>query len=300
MLYSGMRTSTLRSRHCHYLALLLLAGCAETRQTPAATTAAPVAAPAPPPAALPPAVAPTPPPPGPQRVAQVIVPPALQAVVDAKDRSPEDRKMDEARHAAETLAFFGISAGMKVADLGAGTGYTTELLARAVGPTGVVYGQNSKFILDRFAETPWSARLKKPAMKHVVRVNREFDDPLPPEARELDVVFDVLFYHDTVWMGTDRDKMNRAIFAALKPGGVYAIIDHSGREGTGIGEVKTLHRIEESVVQKEIEKAGFRLARTADFLRNSSDTRDWNDAPFAAADRRGKSDRFVLLFVKPE
>src|SRR4029079_17860391 len=94
----------------------------------------------------------------------------------------------------------------------------------------------------------------------VIRVNREFDDPLPPEAKGLDVVFMVLFYHDTVWLETDRAKMNQAIFAALKPGGVFAIVDHSGRPGTGSTETKTLHRIEEKTVRSEIEAAGGPLA----------------------------------------
>jgi predicted methyltransferase len=113
-------------------------------------------------------------------------------------------------------------------------------------------------------------------MKNVVRVAREFDDPLPPSARELDAVFD-----------------------ALKHGGVYAIIDHSGRAGTGAAEVQTLHRIEEKIVRDEILSAGFRLAAEGQFLRNPGDARDWNDAPRAAAGRRGTSDRFVLKFVKP-
>src|SRR6185369_12860412 len=145
-------------------------------------------------------------------------------------------------HPAEMLAFFGIGPGMRVAELGAAGGYTTELLARAVGPSGVVYGQNNPFILKRFAEQPWSARLATPPMHNVVRVDREFDDPLPPEATNLDAVLLVLFYHDTVWMGADRAKMNRAIFNALRPGGVYGIVDHRARPGSGLADVQTFHR----------------------------------------------------------
>lgn len=232
-------------------------------------------------------------------VADVPVPAAVQAAVGAKDRSDADRALDAGRQPAAMLAFFGIRQGMTVAELGAGGGYTTELLARVVGPTGVVYGQNSKYILERFAETPWSDRLGKPVMAKVVRVDREFDAPLPPEATNLDAVLIVLFYHDTFWMETNRERMNKAIFDALKPGGVYGIVDHSAGAGDGATQVKTLHRIEEKVVRDEIEAAGFELAAEADFLRNPADTRDWNDAPGAAADRRGTSDRFVLKFVKP-
>lgn len=225
--------------------------------------------------------------------------PAIRAAVDASDRSDADRALDAGRHPAEMLSFFGIAPGMKVAELGAGGGYTAELLARVVGRSGVVYAQNPPIILKRFAEKPWSDRLAKPVMKHVIRVDRDFEAPLPPDVHDLDAVFLVLFYHDTVWLDVDRARMNKAIFRALKPGGVYAIVDHSARPGAGLVDVKTFHRIEESVVRREVEAAGFRLDAAASFLRNPNDARDWNDSPLAAGARRGTSDRFVLRFVKP-
>lgn len=273
------------------LASLAACGPAPEPAVPATTTPAPsessvAAAPAAPPEAKP---------------APVDVPPAIAAVVAAPDRSADDRALDAGRHPAEMLAFFGVAPGMKVADLAAGFGYTTELLARAVGQNGKVYGQNNRFVLEKFAEKGWTERVAKPVNKNVVRVDREFDDPLPPDARDLDAVIMILFYHDTVWQKTDRDRMNKAIFAALKPGGVFGIIDHSGRPGTGTSETQTLHRIEEKVLREEVERAGFKLAGSADFLRNPEDTRDWNASPKAAteAGRRGTSDRFVLRFTKP-
>ncbi|HVW25712.1 MAG TPA: SAM-dependent methyltransferase [Polyangiaceae bacterium] len=222
-----------------------------------------------------------------------------KAIVAAPDRDDADKKLDEGRHPAELLAFIGVKPGMHVAELGAGGGYTSELLARAVGPSGVVYGQNTPAILQRFAEKPWSERLAKPVMKGVVRVDRDFDDPLPKEARDLDAVVMVLFYHDTVWQKVDRDRMNHVIFAALKPGGEYVIADHHARAGSGTADTQTLHRIEESVVKDEVTRAGFKLAAEADFLRNPADTRDWSTSPRVAGERRGTSDRFVLKFVKP-
>ena len=227
------------------------------------------------------------------------MPEAIQAVVAAPDRNAADRALDGGRHPAEMLAFFGIRPGMRVAELGAGGGYTSELLARAVGPTGIVYAQNSPFVLQRFAEQPWSARLATPPMHNVVRVDREFDDPLPPQARNLDAVLIVLFYHDTVWQGTDRAGMNRAIYDALRPGGVYGIIDHSATPGSGTADVQTRHRIDEPVVVQEVTAAGFQFVADASFLRNPADPRDWNDSPSAAAERRGTCDRFVLKFIKP-
>lgn len=221
------------------------------------------------------------------------------AVVDAADRSADDRALDAGRKPKELLAFLGIGRGMKVGEIAAGTGYTTELLARAVGPEGKVYAENNRFIVEKFAEKPWAARLAKPVNANVVRVDREIDAPFPPEVKDLDVVVDVLFYHDTVWMKTDRAAMNRAIFAALKPGGAYVVVDHSGRAGSGTTETDTLHRIEEKVVRDEILAAGFVLEREGAFLKNPGDTRDWNASPRAAADKRGTSDRFALRFTKP-
>jgi len=231
--------------------------------------------------------------------AAVSVPDALRAVVDAPDRSAADRALDAGRHPAETLAFFGVRPGQRVAELFAGGGYTAELLARAVGPDGRVFGQNNRFALERFAEAPWSARLATPAMRNVTRVDRELDAPLPPEASHLDAVFFLLSYHDTVWMQTDRAAMNRAVFQALRPGGVYAIIDHNAAAGHGVADAQTLHRIEQSTLVAEVLAAGFRLDGEADFMRNPADARDWSASPRTAAERRGTSDRFVLRFVRP-
>lgn len=90
--------------------------------------------------------------------------------------------------------------------------------------------------------------------------------------------------------------MNDAVFRALKPGGAFVVIDHSARGGAGSTEAKRLHRVEESVVRDEIVSAGFRLASVSDFLRNPSDTRDWN---VFDESRRGTTDRFALRFVRP-
>jgi predicted methyltransferase len=188
---------------------------------------------------------------------------------------------------------------MRVAELFAGGGYTTELLARAVGRQGVVYGQNTKFVLERFAAKPWSERLSRPVNANVVSVVREIDDPLPPEARPLDLVVSNIIYHDTVWMNADRAKMNAAVFASLRKGGRYVVCDSSAKDGSGVTAAKTLHRIDEAVVRKEVAAAGFQLAGEGNFLRNPADPRDWNSSPGAAGEKRGTSDRFCLAFAKP-
>ena len=218
------------------------------------------------------------------------------AIVDATDRSDEDRKDDEARKPVDVLRFIEVKPGMKVADVGAGGGYTTELLARAVGEKGVVYSHNNKLFTEKFVGTKLDERLAKPANKNVVKVIQEFDDPLPPEAKNLDIVINAFTYHDTVWVGTDRDKMNQAIFAALKPGGIYVVLDHADKPGGGTADTKTLHRIEQKSVVDEVKKAGFQLARTGDFMKNPADP---HDKIVFDPSIRGKTDRFALAFVKP-
>jgi predicted methyltransferase len=213
----------------------------------------------------------------------------------AEDRTEEDRKDDESRKPLELLRFIQVQPGWKVADLGAGGGYSTELLVRAVGPTGKVYAENPKVVVEKFVAKEWPARLSRPVNKNVVRVDRELDDPLPPEARDLDLVYMGFFYHDAVWLGVDRDKMNKKIFEALEPGGLFVVLDHAGRAGTGTGETKTLHRIEEQAVIDEVKKAGFQVARSADFMRNQDDPRDAN----VFGPLRGKTDRFAIAFIKP-
>ena len=229
----------------------------------------------------------------------IAVPAPIQAAVDAPDRAADDRALDEGRHPGEMLAFFGIAPGMKVGEIGAGDGYTTELLARVVGPNGVVYAENPPEIAEKYFLKEWTARLAKPVNSNVVNDYRAPDAPYPPQAKDLDAIVCVLIYHDTYWFGTDRAKMNAGVFGALKSGGVYGIVDHSGRAGTGSTEVQTLHRIEEKTLIEDVEKAGFKLVAEADFLRHPEDARDWNVSPGAAGPRRGKSDRFVLKFQKP-
>lgn len=222
------------------------------------------------------------------------------ALVAAPDRTEADRALDAGRHPAEFLAFLDLHPGMRVGELAAGGGYTTELLARAVAPGGVVYAENNKTVLG-FAKDAWPARLARPVNAAVVRVDRELESPFPPEATGLDLVVMNVFYHDTVWLKTDRAAMNRAVYAALRPGGAYVVVDSSARPGSGTADSETLHRIDEAVVRAEVEAAGFKLAGEGSFLRNPADARDWNASPRAATElgRRGTSDRFALRFVKP-
>jgi predicted methyltransferase len=213
------------------------------------------------------------------------------AIVAAPDRSEADRQTDQRRDPAKLLAFTGVKSGMTVLDMGAGGGYSTELMARGVGPSGKVYAQD--FETSARAKERFEARMKTDAMKNVTLLARPFDDPLPEGVGNLDLITFFFFYHDTTYMNVDRAAMNRKLLAALKPGAFLVIADHSAKTGAGTSVGKTLHRIEESALKSEVLAAGFRLAAEADFLRHPEDTREERIFGLKAIDE------FVLKFQKP-
>ncbi len=216
-----------------------------------------------------------------------------RAVVASPDRSEADRQTDQRRNPELLLAFTGVRPGMRVLDMGAGAGYSTDLLARAVGSGGTVYAQDSQAVSPR-AKERFDERAKTPAMRNVIRVLRDYDDPVPPGVRDLDLITFFFAYHDTAFMSVDRAKMNRGLFEALKPGGSLVIADHSAQAGAGINVAKSLHRIEEATLRREVEAAGFRLAAEGDFLRHREDPRD--SIVFRP---KVPVDEFVLKFVRP-
>jgi predicted methyltransferase len=219
--------------------------------------------------------------------------PNYSEIVRSSDRSDVDRTLDERRKPELLLAFYDVRPGMRVLDVSAGRGYNTELLARAVGSTGRVFAHNSPS-LPAAAKAAFEERMKKPFMSNVVHVLRDFDDPVPADVRDLDLITFNFNYHDTVHLGVDRARMNKTLFNALKPGGILIVADHSAKPGDGATVTKSLHRIEEIVVRKEISAAGFKLVDSADFLRNPADRRDVTVFKNTVA-----NDEFVLKFVKP-
>jgi predicted methyltransferase len=215
------------------------------------------------------------------------------ALLAAPDRSEADRTADKRRDPAPFLAFAAPRAGMKVLDMGAGGGYSSELMARAVAPNGTVFAQNPPDLGER-AKGAFDTRMATPAMKNAVAVSAPFDDPVPSGVADFDLITFLFYYHDTAYMTVDRAQMNRKLFAALKPGGILVIADHAALPGQGISVVKTLHRIEESTLRQELEAAGFKLVATGDFWRNAADTHD-----FPSFTRDKPVDNFVLKFQKP-
>lgn len=212
-------------------------------------------------------------------------------IVASPDRSDNDRATDKKRKPEQMMAFTGVKTGMKVMDIVSSAGYSAELLARSVGPSGTVYAVNSQETAERVKER-FEPRLAK--VKSLVPVVRSYEDPVPPGVSNLDIATIYFSYHDLAHMGIDRAAMNKKIFAALKPGGHFVVADHSAKAGDGISVAKTLHRIEEAALRKEVEMAGFRLVAEGDFLRQPEDTRDTN-----VNQSKVPNDEFVLKFQKP-
>lgn len=219
--------------------------------------------------------------------------PDYAGLLAAPDRSAADHKADQRRNPVPLLEFAGPRPGMKVLDMGAGAGYSTELMARAVAPDGMVYGQNPSD-LGQKAKSAFAARLKTPAMKDAAADVRPFDDPIPPGVHDLDLITFLFYYHDTTYMKVDRAAMNKKMFAALKPGGLLIIADHAALPGQGVSVGHTLHRIDEATLRKELEAAGFRVIAEGNFWRNAADTHDY---PSFRQDK--PIDNFVLKFQKP-
>lgn len=225
--------------------------------------------------------------------AQAQTMPDYTALLAAPDRSDADRNADKKRDPLPFLQFAGPRPGMKVLDMGAGGGYSTELMARAVAPDGTVYGQNPPDISDK-AKAAFAARAATPAGKIIVADVAPFDDPVPAGVSNLDLITFLFYYHDTTYMAVDRAAMNRKLFAALKPGGYLIMADHAALPGQGITVGKTLHRIEQSTERQEIEAAGFKFVAEGNFWHNPADTHDY---PSYKADM--PIDNFVLKFQKP-
>ena len=212
--------------------------------------------------------------------------PNYSAVVANPDRPATERELDAARKPAEVLAFYDVKAGDKVADLWAGRGYYTAILSEVVGPSGVVYTVNPT------SREEINQRWKAPQFANVKVADGSFDKLALPQDASLDLVLIHLNYHDVD--PSVRAAMNQRILAALKRGGIYAVVDHSAKDGSGNEAIKTLHRIDKLQVIKEVTAAGFTLAKEGSMLRKPEDKRDFN-----VNKERDKDDRFVLAFQKP-
>ena len=226
---------------------------------------------------------------------RMIVDPAADAVAHPA-RDAQDKARDADRLPAKVLDFFDLKPGMHIADLMAGDGYYTEIVSHLAGENGVVYCQNTKIPLERFAEAPLTERLANNRLPNVVRLDREFDDIGIPQG--VDAALLIRFYHDFGWQDVDRDGFNHLIHYLIKPGGVFGVVDHIALPDAGMSVGQSLHRVEPALVRREVEAAGFVLEAESRVLANPEDTHDWNIFSGGGA-RRDQTDRFAYLFRKP-
>jgi predicted methyltransferase len=232
--------------------------------------------------------------------AQAAVPPAIVSAVNDPARPATDVARDGMRKPAEVLAFAGVKPGDRVADFMSGGGYFTRLLSRAVGASGRVYA----FVPDEelkncdARETDGSIALGHDgAHANVWLLTAPVNAFAAPES--LDMVWTAQNYHDLhdAFMGpADIAQVNKRIYASLKPGGVFLVIDHAAAPGSELRDTATLHRIDPEAIIREVQAAGFRLEAQSDVLRNTADGHALRVFDPAI---RGHTDQVVLKFRKP-
>lgn len=246
------------------------------------------------------------------------IPKAVANAVNYPGRPFADEDRDVARHPAELVAFAGIKPGMKVADFMPGGGYYTRILAHLVGPKGTVYavvphgGANPQYVRDQIADSIKKGIAPPPrpvdAVLAIQNVNEYNNVIVVWEALtqykgqfavpdQLDAVWTSDNYHDLhnkALETPDVGAIDRAIFRALKPGGVLVIVDHAAAKGAGFSQTETLHRAEADAVKAEVIAAGFVLDGESNVLANAAD--DHSKAVFTLHD---KTDQFALRFRKP-
>ena len=221
---------------------------------------------------------------------------AVPAFAQTPGKTPADALTDPALKRAEVLAFVGVKPGDRIADIVAGR--FIRAFSQAVGPTGKVYAVETAEVVKLHPEVGgmMKALTSDPAYANVVYSADPVSTPLP---RHLDEVFIRQNYHDLhdKFMGpADVAAFNRDVFAALKPGGVYVVLDHADAAGSGLSGTDTRHRIEEKVVKEEVEAAGFVLDAESAIFANPAD--DHSKFVFDPS-IRGKTDQFLLRFRKP-
>ena len=222
--------------------------------------------------------------------------PDAAAIVADKERPEADRALDASRHPAELLAFLKLEPGDTVADIWPGD-YWDRLFAEAVGPQGKVYAAHlSDADAAEKHTTPPAGSMPLPDHPNVtVAVTSASAFALPSKA---DVIWFRQNYHDLYdkFMGpADVPAFNKAVYAALKPGGRFVIIDHSAPDGSGLADAEKLHRIDGERVKADMKAAGFAFVGESQALRNPADTRD--ELVFDPA-IRGKTDQFVYVFER--
>lgn len=227
--------------------------------------------------------------------------PSIAAAVADPSRPDADTQRDANRKPAQTLAFAGVKPGEKIAELIPGGGYFTRLLSKAVGAGGHVYGVVPAPLPDAPPDMPdFAARVKaiaaEPGYTNVSVVVEPFSQLKLPEA--VDLVWTSQNYHDLHnFPGIDVAVFNQLVFDALKPGGIYYVLDHAAAAGSGLRDTSTLHRIDPAAVKQEVMAAGFEFVGGSDLLQDAADP---HTVKVFDPSVRGRTDQFILKFRKPK
>ncbi len=229
--------------------------------------------------------------------------PDIAAAVAAKDRPSDEVALDAGRKPVEILVFMGLHQGDQVADIMAGNGYYSEIIARAVGPKGHVTAYEPQQFSEGDTKGPatWAALIAR--APNVTRSFYPFEGFAAP-ANAYGFVMIHLDYHDLYWESakfkvpkTDPAAFLAALYKSVKPGGTVAVIDHIALAGDTRATVEKMHRIDPEIVKADFLKAGFVLDGESDLLRDPTD--DHTKLVFDPA-VRGKTDRFVFRFSRPK
>lgn len=226
------------------------------------------------------------------------VPGYIAAAVTGSNRPAADRQRDTTRKPAEVIAFSQMRPGWTVADWIPRSGYYDRIFAGVVGSAGHVYG----FYPTELAKVlktprPRNGATPDPRFPNFTALAAPANDFAPPVPVDLVWLSDNYHdLHDPFFAPADIAKVNAAVFKALKPGGIYLILDHAAEKGSGLRDTNTLHRIDEATVKAEVEAAGFKLVGESDVLRNPADNRT---KKIFDPSIRGRTDQFVLRFRKP-
>jgi len=215
----------------------------------------------------------------------------VKRAVESPERTAEQRARDFYRKPAEILTMSGIEEGDRIVEIAAFGQYFTTMLVAAVGPSGKVDMYDLPYT-ERMAGAASRAFDEKHANAayHLESYN---DVTLP---QNVDSVWNVLYYHDLQPQGIDTAAFNRKIFAALKPGGIYLVIDHKAEDGSGWRDAATIHRMGVDTIKREVLAAGFELAQESNLLANPADDR--TKMVFAPG-TRGTTDQALFVFRKP-
>ena len=211
-------------------------------------------------------------------------------------RPARDRELDAQRRPGEVLRFAGVRPAQTIAEFLPGGGYYTRLLSDVVGASGKVYALETTTWGDDTVKAT-RAVLSEPGRKNVLLDLAPLGSFHLPEP--VDLFWTSLNYHDLHvprYAHVDMAAFNKSVFAALKPGGIYLIVDHAAAPGSGASAAPTLHRIEEATVVEEVTAAGFRLLGRSDLLRHPSDAHTRNVFDPSV---RWRTDRFILKFERP-